>query len=373
MKKPTDVLAIFLATSGHSGVDKIMGNLIAELGRRTIPVHLLRIKNHGPYLETVPDSVKVVNLGAAHVDTAFPALVRYLGKVRPRCMLTDKDRVNRAALLALLASRAPTRLSIRVGTTVSKNLERRGWFARNAQYFSIRTLYNHASNILVPSEGAAQDLHENFGLNKKKLHVVPSPVITPNFAKRAAEPVPHPWFLEKKAPVILGMGELCARKDFPTLIRAFARVRRLMEARLIIAGKGRKKAELSKLVNDLGLGTDVDFPGFVKNPVAWMARADLFVLSSICEGMPVVLIEALAAGTDVVSTDCPSGPRELLLDGRVAPLVPVGDSEAMARAMLSRLKADKEPERLKKAVKRYSVSESTSRYLEAIGWNRHGT
>jgi len=370
MKTPQEILAIFLATSGHSGVDKIMGNLIQEFGRQNIPVHLLRIKNHGPYLKEIPDSVNIVDLGAAHVDTAFPALVRYMKKERPAFMLTDKDRVNRAALLAAMVSQAPVKLSIRVGTTVSKNLERRDWLARTLQILSIRTLYSKASNILVPSNGAAQDLNKNFRLPLNKIKVVPSPVITDDFEQKCSEPVNHDWLSAKKVPVILGAGELCSRKDFTTLIRAFSLVRREMNARLIIAGKGKKRKELISLAHDLGVEADVDLVGFVHNLPAWMAKSDLFVLSSVCEGMPVVLIEALAAGTDVVSTDCPSGPRELLQNGTVAPIVPVGDAEALARAMLSRLRAAKEPERLKQAVSKYRVRASANSYLEAIGWNK---
>jgi len=368
MKIPQELLAIFLATSGHSGVDKIMGNLIRELGRRNIPVHLLTIRNHGPYLEEVPDSVRIVDLQSSHVDTAFPALVRYLKKEHPAFMLTDKDRVNRAALLAAMMSGASTKLSIRVGTTVSKNLERRDWFARTMQILSIRTLYSKASNILVPSAGAAEDLETKFHLPSEKIKVVPSPVITDDFEQKCSEPVNHAWLSNKTAPVILGAGELCSRKDFTTLIKAVSVVRKEMDVKLIIAGKGKKKKALIALADELGIKDSIDLVGFVQNLPAWMAKADLFVLSSICEGMPVVLIEALAAGTDVVSTDCPSGPRELLQNGLVAPLVPVGDSEALARAMLNRLRATREPERLKEAVSKFMVRASATSYLEAIGW-----
>ena len=371
MNKLNKKLAIFLATSGHSGVDKIMGNLICEIGKRNIPLHLLRIKNHGPFIKELPESVRVIDLGASHVNTALPALIRYLKKEKPAFMLTDKDRVNRAALLARMVAHPALKLSVRVGTTVSKNLEKRDWLARNLQILSIRTLYKKASNILVPSRGAAHDLKVNFHLPLEKIKVVPSPVIGEDFEKKCAEPVHHKWIIEKKAPVILGVGELCSRKDFATLINAFALVRKEMNVKLIIAGKGKKKEQLIRLAKQLGIDNDVDLIGFVSNPLAWMAKSDLFVLSSQCEGMPVVLIEALAAGTPVVSTDCPSGPRELLQNGAVAPLVPVGDIDGLAHAIKKSLMQKTDPHKLKQAVSQYNVSASTDSYLEAIGWHDH--
>jgi glycosyltransferase involved in cell wall biosynthesis len=133
--------------------------------------------------------------------------------------------------------------------------------------------------------------------------------------------------------VILGVGRLTRQKDFFTLVRAFAELRRRRRARLIILGEGEDRAGLEALVAELGLGDDVALPGFRDNAPGYMARSSLFVLSSAWEGLPTVLIEALAVGTRVVSTDCPSGPREILQDGRLGALVPVGDAPALAKAM----------------------------------------
>jgi glycosyltransferase involved in cell wall biosynthesis len=169
------------------------------------------------------------------------------------------------------------------------------------------------------------------------MEVIYNPVITPALLARARQAPDHPWFGPGQPPVILGVGRLTPPKDFPTLIRAFAEVRRCRLARLIILGEGEDRPALEALINELRLSADVALPGFRNNAMAYMAGSELFVLSSAWEGLPTVLIEALAAGTKVVSTDCPSGPREILQNGRLGALVPVGDARALARAMIDAL------------------------------------
>jgi len=167
---------------------------------------------------------------------------------------------------------------------------------------------------------------------------------------------------------VLGVGELCERKDFATLIEAFSRLRQTVPSRLIILGEGRKRKELESLVERLNLQEAVDFPGFHANPYAFMSRASLFVLSSRCEGAPVVLMEALACGVPVVSTDCPSGPGEILQRGRLGPLVPVGNVSELADAMHGTLREPPAAELLRGGAEPYRVSRSADHYLHALGW-----
>ena len=170
--------------------------------------------------------------------------------------------------------------------------------------------------------------------------MVYEPIIPEGFSLRANEPVFHPWLVDDAPPVLLGVGRLAKQKDFPTLIRAFAKVRQKVEAKLIILGEdteGNLQSELTALAAELGVGADVDFCGHVDNPVAYMSRARIFVLSSGHEGGPVVLIEALACGCAVVSTDIPGYAREFLQNSDAGQLVPVADPDAMAKAILAQL------------------------------------
>lgn len=365
MKNHTQ-LAMFLATSGHSGVDRVMTNLIDEFADRGITVDVLKIANHGPYLERIPTGVRTIDLGVSHVNSSIVPLIRYLKHERPQALLTDKDRVNRIALLARRMSQVPTRIAVRIGTTVSKNLARRSWFERRLQYFSMKHLYPQADCIILPSQGAAQDFVELTGIPMKKIKVIPSPVASDKLMQMAAEPVDHPWCLSEGPPIILGIGELCARKDFTTLIRAFSKVRKQRACRLMILGKGRKRNKLLKLIRELRIADDVSLPGFVKNPYAYMRKAAVFVLSSNCEGAPVVLMEALAAGLPAVSTDCPSGPAEILQNGRIGPLVPISDADALAGAIMAILDSPPDKALLISAARPYSVSASASQYLAVL-------
>jgi glycosyltransferase involved in cell wall biosynthesis len=352
-----------------------MKNLIPEIAGRGIAVDVLRIKHHGLYLEkelqqdgrTLPANVRIVELGSAHVNTSLLPLLRYLKRERPDALLTDKDKVNRLALWARRLAGVPTRVVVRMGTTVSKNLEQRSVWQRWSQYTSIRLFYGWADAIITPSRGAAEDLAHIAGLAVERISVVPSPVITPRFQQLLTQPVDHPWLTHKDRPVILGVGELSKRKDFATLLRAFARLRQQRPARLIILGKGRQHDALQQLAGELGIAEDLDLAGFSANPYAYMAQADLFVLSSICEGAPVVLMEALGAGIPAVATDCPSGPREILEQGRLGPVVPIADDAALAQAMLDTLEQPAEKAQLLAAAQRYTVQASTDRYLETLG------
>jgi glycosyltransferase involved in cell wall biosynthesis len=166
--------------------------------------------------------------------------------------------------------------------------------------------------------------------------------------------------------VVLGIGGLRRQKDFPTLMRAFAKVRQQQPCRLMILGQGNKESQLKQLALELDLGDDFRLAGFVDNPYVYLKHAGLFVLSSLWEGSPNVLTEALALGTPSVATNCPSGPFEITANGEVAPLVPVGDVDQLATAMLQTLQAPPDPEKLKSAVREYTLERSARSYLSAF-------
>ena len=360
-------LAVFAATSGHSGVDRNLQNLIPAFAARGVAVDILHVKGHGPVLTELPSAVRVIDLGASHVNTSFAALVRYLRREPPPILLSDKDKVNRLALWARRYAGAATRVAVRLGIHVSTNLADRGWVERTVQTFSIRRFYPWADVILVPSRGVADDLAVLGRLPRDKISVVPNPVVTPALEALAAQPAAHPWFEDASVPVILGVGELGARKDFATLIRAIAIVRRERRCRLLILGRGRQRDALLALGAGLGFGDDLALPGFIANPYAYMSRASVFASASRFEGFANVIAEALAVGAPVVATDCPSGPREILENGRHGRLVPVGDVNAMAAAIAATLAAPPQRAALRAAAQRYRVMQVADDYLRALG------
>ena len=344
-----------------------MKHLIPAMARRGYSVDLLKVREHGPELGEVPEGVRVIDLGTRHTYNSLGAVVRYLRRERPVALLADKDRVNRTALLARCLARVDTRLVLSSGTTISIDLAHRGAFERWLQRNSMGKLYRYADQVIVTCEGVADDMSAYTGLPRHLIQAVPSPVV-PERLFREPQPRPeHPWFAPGQPPVILGMGELGWRKDFPTLIRAFARVRERLSCRLVILGRGRQQQALEALAGELGVSGDVDFPGFQPNPYGFLAHAALFAFTSRWEGLGFALIEALALGTPSVSTDCPSGPREILRDGEYGRLVPVGDAEALALAMLDTLNNPLPRDRLREAAYPYGIEQSTTAYLKVLG------
>jgi glycosyltransferase involved in cell wall biosynthesis len=206
----------------------------------------------------------------------------------------------------------------------------------------MRVLYPHASALLGVSEGVSVDVSELVHLPAGRVQTISNPVNLSGLRAAAAEPLEHPWLQSDKPPLLVSAGRLVVQKDFATLLSAFYLLRQRQQANLVILGEGPTRVLLEAQVRDMGLADCVFLPGFDANPLTWMARAAVFVLSSRWEGFPGVLLQAMACGAPVVSTDCPHGPREILQDGRWGALVPVGDAVALAAAIAAVLQANPE-------------------------------
>ena len=345
----------------------MVSNLASGLAARGLEVDMVLARAEGGHRAAVTEGVRVVRLGARHTHSALPALVGYLRRERPQAMLAAKDRAIRVGVVARQLSRVPLRLVGRLGTTVSAALEGRSALTRRMWYLGMRGFYRHVDALVAVSEGVAADLRAITGLPADRVCVIRNPVVTPDLERLAAGPVDHPWMRDLEVPVVVGMGRLTRQKDFPTLVRALARVRAERPCRLMILGEGRDRQDLLTLAQSLGVSEDLALPGFVPNPYPYLASASVFVLSSIWEGSPNALTEAMALGRPVVSTDCPSGPRELLHGGCVAPLVPMRDAAAMAAAILSQLAAPPPKDSLRDAVRDYHLEVSARSYAEVLG------
>lgn len=360
-------IAVFASFSGSGGVERMLVSLIRGFVDLGETVDLVLVRAESPHLARLPSQVRRVPLGVSHTLLAAPALARYLRERRPRALLAAKDRAGRTAVLARALSGLDIPIVLRLGTNLSTAMAGRAALSRWLRYLPIRLLYPRIDRIVAVSNGVAEDTARIARLPLANIRVIRNPVVTPELEAQAAEPCNHPWLQPGQPPAILAAGRLQHQKDFPTLLRAFAQVRRTRDCRLLILGEGGLRGRLEALVRDLGLSDAVDLPGFQPNPYPFIARASLFVLSSAWEGSPNVLTEALALGIPAVATDCPSGPAEILDGGRFGPLVPVGDAEALARAMEATLAAPLPADRLRSAVRDYTQEQSARRYLEALG------
>ncbi len=360
-------IAVLISFSGKGGVERMVLNLVAAFADRGHRVDLLCIRNEGVSADALPPGVRLVDLGARHTLSALPAVVRYLRRERPPAMLVAKDRAGRMALLARRLARVPTRIVIRLGTTLSASLEGKSAVARWARYLPVSWSYRHADRIVAVSEGVREDTLAVAKLPPERVVAIRNPVISDQLLQAAREPVDHPWLIDRQQPVLLGAGRLTRQKGFDTLLRAFACLHQQRACRLIIVGEGRDRAALEALAQELGVADAVSLPGHASNPYAYLGRADLFVLSSRWEGSPNVLTEAMALGTPVVAADCPSGPREILRHGTIAPLVAVDDVEALCAAMAQALDAPPTAQSLREATAEYTVERSATRYLQELG------
>ena len=361
-------VAIFLTYLRGGGVERVIINLARGFVEQGLSVDLVLVRKEGDFLSLVPPEVRVVNLEGKRLISSVPALVRYLKENKPVAMLSAMQDINLVALWSRRLAGVSTRVVVSVHNTVSQESQNSTQLKRRIAPYLARKFYPWADGIVTVSQGSADDLM-HLGLSSERIQVIYNPVVTPELFEKAKELIEHPWFEPGSPPVILGVGRLEKQKDFPTLIRAFAQVKQQRPARLMILGEGKDRPELEALVQELGLDHDVALPGFVANPFAYMASSAIFVLSSLYEGLPTVLIEAIAVGTRVVSTDCPSGPAEILENGRYGKLVGVGDIKGMAEAIVSTLENPPDSESLQRKAAEFSLEKAVAEYRQVLAVN----
>jgi glycosyltransferase involved in cell wall biosynthesis len=363
--RPGAIALFFAATGG--GVQSVQVTLAGELAARGFPVSCVLPQAKGPYLEHLPKNVELVDLGTRSPLALVRRLAGFLRRRRPSLLLAAQHHTIVAAVLArrLAASRVPL-VAVQHNTLseVCRNSRYRltRWFIPTA----LRLLLPQAETIGAVSEGVASDLAATLGLPRSRVTVLYNPVVGEGLAARAAEATGHPWLERKEVPVVLAVGSLIERKDFPTLVQAFAQLVRRRPARLIVLGEGPERPRLERLVGEFGLANLVALPGFVPNPLAYMAKADVLALSSRVEGMPTVIVEALACGIPIVATDCPHGPAELLGDGAYGRLVTVGDAGAFADALAATLAEPRDPERQRSRAAEFAVDRAVEHYVRLI-------
>lgn len=364
--KPT--ISIFLPALAGGGAERAMLHLAQGLADRGFPTDLVLAKAEGDYLSHIPTSVRVVDLQASFpvVLSKTFALRHYLQQERPAVLFSALDILSSAIWAQRLAG-VPTRIVMCVQTYLSRQFQNHQPHTMGKiRPRLVRWFYPWADAIVAASQGTAADVAQITGMPLEQIQVIYNPVVTPDMGQKMGASVDHPWFAPGEPPVILGVGRLVSQKDFPTLIDAFARLRRQRSARLMILGEGEDRPQLEAQIRALGLAQDVTLPGFVENPYAYMAGACVFVLSSIFEGFGNVVAEAIATGTSVVSTDCESGPAEILLNGKYGHLVPVGDAEAMAAAISMAIDRPIDPDILRQRAQLFSIDGIVDQYVDVL-------
>lgn len=323
---------------GAEGTTVRLANCLAGRG---LAIDVVVLDPTGPWRGTLDPTIRLVALGVKHGRQSLRLLGAYMRDERPRAILVGPTHLSVAALAARRISEASTAILVLEHNDLRGRQRYRRSLGDRLLPWLVRWAYPRADILTAVSRGAADTLASILGKPAASVGVLYNGIDLPSIKRLAAEPVAHPWFSDDGPPVLLSVGRLVQQKGFDQLIRALALLRDRTPARLIILGEGGQRSRLEAMAQELGVGQEVALLGFHANPYAYMARATVFVLSSRFEGFGIVLAEALACGLPIVSTDCPSGPREILQDGRFGVLTPIEDPSALADA-LARLLADRE-------------------------------
>jgi glycosyltransferase involved in cell wall biosynthesis len=359
-------VAFFVPFSFGRGVERVNVTLAQALAARGIDVDVVVASGNGPYFGELNGKARLVDLAVGRTFASVAPLARYLRLEQPAVMVSAPDSGSIVALLARRLARVDTRMVTVTHAVLSRSLKFKPGLHRRAFPHLLRRLYATADALVAVSDWVADDLAQIARLPRSRIEVIANPVVHEGLLAQTGDGAGHPWLQSRSAPVILSVGRLNGEKNYADLLRAFARLRRERQARLIILGEGAERAHLVRLAADLGVTDDVSLPGFVSNPYGYMARAHLLASSSRYEALPTVLIEALACGCPIVATDCPGGVREILDGGRWGRLVPMGDHEAMKDAMLRTLDDPPSPERLRRRAMEFHVDRIVDRYLRVL-------
>lgn len=355
-------ITILIPTLNQGGAERSMVQLATGLHRAGCAVRLVTaLRGDGVYRSEVPSEVPFLDLNAKRIRHLPMALYRYMSMDKPDILVTAL--MNNWVLGVASVMGYQGQIIISERTVFSQLLaEQRGILSRGRYFFS-RRLYPKANGITAVSIGVAEDLFRLGLASKEKTRVIYNPVISDDFLAMANAEMSLP-IMACDRPNFIAVGRLCEAKNYPLLLRAFLRVRRAIPCRLVILGEGELRLMIEAMIQELNLQGDVCLPGFVQNPFPYVTAASCFVLSSNREGLPGALIQSLACGTTAVSTDCLSGPAEILDGGKLGFLVPTGDEKTMAEAMLRALSSPFEKDVLKARAQLFSEKNCVRSYLE---------
>ncbi len=364
-------ISIFLPNLNGGGAERAMLHLAEGFAERGIKTDLVLAEAEGDYLELVPSSVRIVDLKSTFpvVVSKTVALKRYLQHENPTVIFSALDIISSALWAKKWARQVtvPTKVVMCVQTYLSGQFQHdQHHVAAYIRACLVRWLYPKSDGLVAASWGTAKDLAHLTALPLDRIQVIYNPVVTRDVIRKSQESLDHPWFLPEEPPVVLGVGRLVGQKDFFTLIRAFQHVRQQRRVRLVILGEGEDRPRLETLIRELKLEQDVALLGFVENPYVYMANSAVFVLSSHYEGFGNVVAEAMAVGTPIVATDCPSGPAEILENGKYGELVPIADPDAMSTAILDTLVHPVNSEILKARSLLFSSDHVVTQYVDVI-------
>ncbi|MCC5977800.1 MAG: glycosyltransferase [Salinarimonas sp.] len=366
---PPPHIAILVPSLRGGGAERVAVELANRLAVAGLRVDLLLVNYEGPYANELRPEVNVVDFGKDRAARCVLPLARYLREHRPATLLSFLNHVNILAIIAKKLARIDTRLIVSERNSLVR-------FRSGTLNRVLRTLtaifYPMADGIIAVSQDMKLELTRDLGIAGEKIVAIPNPVDADRISQMATQIPKHSWIRDEEIRVVLALGRLSPQKNFPVLFQAFRRVLQSRQVKLVVLGEGPMRASLEELAADLGITDHVDLVGFQSNPFGWMAGSSVFVSASAYEGFPNALVQAMACGLPIVSTDCPTGPREILEGGRWGRLVPVNDIEALATAMIEALD-DPAPPDVRTRLEAYRPEQVLRQYSEVLQLPYAGT
>jgi len=357
------------------GAERYLVNLSEGLLDEGHEVTIILVEAKGPLLADVDKRCRMIVMNKTRVIKSISSLTSIFKENSPDVIISFQTHMNVSTLIAMalakttvpviITEHAPIANHLNIGAPMLTRIK------NGVMLTLVKNLYKRANKFIGVSTSVAQQYAEFSAIPRQNVRVIATPIVTPMLLMRAAQAPTHPWLIEKTHPVIISMGRLVGEKDQATLIRAFGLLRKQMNARMIIFGEGVERKNLEEIIQNLGIGKDVDLPGEVLNPFREMSQADLYVHSAKLEGFGNVLVEALACGLPVIATDCPVGPREILSDGQYGVLTPVGDEYVLAKEMyrvlnMSKLEKDRIINAGKERANEFTLNHSVKSYMDII-------
>ena len=375
MKYDTDFfigtdIGFFLQNLDEGGAERAIVALAEYIAKQGGTVDLVVGDADSDYRSEVSTLVRIENFDSRFPLKVFLCLINYLRRRNPTVVMSALDVANIMLIIAAMFARYKGRIVISQRAVVEASLSDLPIVRRMLIKFLQRICFPKADVLISNSYAAANEIRDLFGVSTDRIFTIHNALDVDRIKELAREQLLDKWFLNNNSPLIVSVGSLTTRKDMSTLIRAFAKVKQQREVRLAIIGKGYgyQSAEVSKikkLIVDLELRESVYLPGFDANPYKWISAASVFVSSSIAEGFPNAIAEALALGRPIVATDCPGDTAEILEHGKWGRLVPVGEPESMAAAIMATLEDPKPPDGRIRAAD-FSPVKNARAYLKAL-------
>lgn len=346
------------------GVGRLTINLASEMIRQGYQVDLFLTMYKGDYLKDIPKEVKVIKGKGGALKSIF-AFAKYIRENEPDAIISSRDYLNLLNIVVTKLVRKKTQVIVSVHVDYSGMPIQKQSFRLKILTYALKKLYPKADSIVAVSSGVAKDFSQRYNYPLDKIEVIYNPTYLEESYSSNRE-LEFEAFYQTELPVVIGVGRLNDQKNFSLLIEAFEEVNKQIESKLIILGEGANRPELEKMIEDKRLKDRVLLPGFVPNPIDYIKRSNVFVMSSSWEGFGNVIVEAMGTGISVVSTDCPSGPAEILNNSKYGTLVSMNNKEEMSKAIIELIKKPLNSEWIISRAKDFSVATIANQYLSLI-------